>query len=127
MKPIKVISGRKLVGVRINRKQRIPLEVTLDWTGNISRDLSTVLNTCYGDTEHVCGKGSDIEDQHPHLNEEITLDEVFKMILAAEKGKSACFDEIPVEALIYNNCLYFIHKLFNLCFAVGKVPSTSGR
>ena len=52
----------------------------------------------------------------------IHIDKVYKCILDAKSGKAPGFDEIPNELLKNYVALVMLHRLFNRCYIIGKVP-----
>lgn len=62
-------------------------------------------------------------DADHELNQDITLMEVKKAVDGAKKGKAVGFDGIPTEALQNGMCIATLHRLYNLCFASGVLPS----
>jgi hypothetical protein len=57
------------------------------------------------------------------LDSEISIDEVLKVLTKAKNGKAPGIDLIPVELYRNNLLLHVLHKLFNICFKFGKIPS----
>jgi hypothetical protein len=48
---------------------------------------------------------------------------VLKVLTKAKNGKAPGIDLIPVELYRNNLLLHVLHKLFNICFKFGKIPS----
>ena len=57
------------------------------------------------------------------MNREISLVEVRNVAMRAKNGKATGGDQIPYEILKYDNVMYTLCKLYQLCFDSGKVPS----
>ena len=57
------------------------------------------------------------------LDDEITINEVYKTVMGANNGKSPDIDLIQAEVCKNQIAIYVLHTLFNLCFKTGKVPS----
>ena len=57
------------------------------------------------------------------LDDEITINEVYKTVMGANNGKSPDIDLIQAEVCKNQIVIYVLHTLFNLCFKTGKVPS----
>ncbi|CAG2189561.1 unnamed protein product [Mytilus edulis] len=56
------------------------------------------------------------------LTEEISFEEVFNVVCKSKRGKASGVDNIPADVLCNQNCIIFLHRLFNWCFKTGKVP-----
>ena len=56
------------------------------------------------------------------LDEEISIDEVYKAITLCKSGKSPGVDDIPVELYKNQTAMSVLCNLFNICFNTGKVP-----
>ena len=56
------------------------------------------------------------------LNCSISLEEVNHAVMSLNNSKSPGVDEIQADFIKNNYCIPFLHKLFNLCFDVGRVP-----
>ena len=61
------------------------------------------------------------------LDDEITINEVYKTVMGANNGKSPDIDLIQAEVCKNQIAIYVLHTLFNLCFKTGKVPSMWNR
>jgi hypothetical protein len=123
------------IGVGNMRTSRIPMEVRTD-DGNITGDMDIVLGVwkdAYAgllngmDGSHGSSEGDVADDMsgagNPTLCNDISIDEVYDVLVQARSGKATGYDGIPIEALKNINCLLFMHKMFNVCFKAGKVPS----
>ena len=60
---------------------------------------------------------------NPHINSDITLDEVAAAILKAKKLSACGIDKIPYDVLKYPPVIAVIHKLFQLIFDTSIIPS----
>ena len=121
------------LGVGNERISKIPMEVTLQ-NGTISNRVEDVLHKwrdCFHELLSLSSNNDtqyekiipDDEDSNQNLNERISLLEVKRAIRRLKKGKSFGYDGIPSEVLTSEQCVEFLHKLFNKCFESGKVPS----
>ena len=105
----------------------------------VSNDLSTVLNHWETEFSNLLNATSDTTDESINLNVPntdtnqaainnvehngyITSDELAKVIQKAGKRKAPGYDEIPTEVLKNETAVYFLLKLFYICFQTGQVP-----
>ena len=56
------------------------------------------------------------------LNCPISFEEVSHAVMSLNNSKSPGVDEIRADFIKNNYCISFLHKLFNLCFDIGRVP-----
>ena len=56
------------------------------------------------------------------MDKDISLEEVRSAIKSVNKGKASGEDNIPVEVLANEQCIRFLHKLFNISFSTGIIP-----
>ena len=61
--------------------------------------------------------------QNEFLYRNITISEAAKVVKKARLGKSAGNDFIPYEVLRNEQCLHYLHALFQYCFDIGKTTS----
>jgi len=124
------------IGIAQTRRKTIPMEVMCD-DGSISSNIDVVLNKWKIDFSSLFMNRVNVT-QNPHmpnvlddeiigqsekLNDYISIDEVKKAITKAKLGKACGIDMIPVDILKSDNCVSFLHILYNVCFNSGCVPS----
>ncbi|CAG2196009.1 unnamed protein product [Mytilus edulis] len=121
------------VGVGNERQKSIPMEVTLD-DGTTSTDTSTVLNkwkNCFDKLLNFNNQTIDtnvnINNPDDFLDREILFEEVVNAIAKSKNGKSPGIDQLSVELFKNNALMLILHKLFNICFKYGKIPSVWGK
>ena len=57
------------------------------------------------------------------INGLLTFEELQRWLKKAKCNKAPGFDEIPVD-VFKNDCAgFFLLRLFNVCFSVGKIPN----
>lgn len=126
------------------RQQRDLICEALDAEGNITRDVPTVMNYWTADFSSLYGTAPDgefdedflserVEDLAQgqnvdegggtELNRDITLLEVKRVVDKAKKGKATGVDCIPTEVLQNTTCILALHRLFQVCFTSGLLPS----
>ena len=118
------------IGVSNERQKSIPMEVVLE-DGSICTDTDIILNTWTTAYENLlnCDDVVNLNDNMSNnildvdLDSEISIDEVLKVLTKVKNGKAPGIDLIPVELYINNLLLHVLHKLFNICFKFGKIPS----
>lgn len=128
----------------IANKKGIPMEVILD-SGEVSNDVSTVLNKWKTSYENLHGKNvnqilvqndvNSCDDKdvcnvfvaEPLFNEAISVFEVRKVVLDAKRNKACGFDSIPVDVLKNDTSISVLHILFNVCFSTGYIPTSWGK
>jgi hypothetical protein len=118
------------IGVGSERQKSIPMEVVLE-DGSICTDTDIILNTWKTAYENLlnCDDVVNLKDSISNnildvdLDSEISIDEVLKVLTKAKNGKAPGIDLIPVELYRNNLLLHVLHKLFNICFKFGKIPS----
>ena len=49
------------------------------------------------------------------------FEEVFNTIYKSKRGKASGVDNVPVDVLCNQNCIIFLHRMFNWRFKTGKV------
>ena len=130
------------------RKDRsIPVEIH-DEFGNYIRDENIVFDKWKGDFENLYSYNSNSEFDdtfydnvkshklvlennmldplyisNPHINSNITLDEVVAAILKAKKLSACGIDKIPYDVLKFPPVIAVIHKLFQLIVDTSIIPS----
>ena len=62
-------------------------------------------------------------EENVYLNNEITSEEIKKVINGLKSRKSPGIDGIQNELLYNDNCLPIFKSLFNKCFNTGKIPT----
>jgi hypothetical protein len=118
------------IGVGSERQKSIPMGVVLK-DGSICTDTDIILNTWKTAYENLlnCDDVVNFNDNMSNnildvdLDSEISIDEVLKLLTKAKNGKAPGIDLIPVELYRNNLLLHVLHKLFNICFKFGKIPS----
>ena len=132
------------LGPRVSNK--IPMETVLD-DGTVIREKHEVINKWMHDYEclymnesnaydkefliqckhDLAAKESNILDPlydcNSELNEVIDIGEIARVLKNAKNNKSAGLDQIPYEIWKNPKLLTIIHKLFQLCLDIGKIPS----
>ena len=121
------------IGIGNQRQSNIPNEVTLD-DGSIIDNSDIVLTkwkTCLQtllnlnvDSNSDRIKNYSIKENIVcnELDDEITINEVYKTVMGAKNGKSPGIDLIQAEVCKNQIVIYVLHTLFNVCFKTGKVP-----
>ena len=122
-----------------DRKASIPMEV-VDTDGNICSDIKVVLNkwksdysallnqrdlnTCMSNFSSHADTGLQTKDTFNDflLTEPISYQETLHAVETAKKGKSAGFDNLPVEAFLNKCSALFLFHMFDFCFKFGKTP-----
>ena len=61
------------------------------------------------------------------LNSDISLQEVVRVVNRSKRNKAVSLDKIPYEILKNDHAINMLHKLFQLCFSSGRVPSQWGK
>ncbi|CAG2193661.1 unnamed protein product [Mytilus edulis] len=118
------------IGVGSERQKTIPMEVVLE-DGSICSDTNIILNKWKTSYENLlnCDAVTNVNDNMSNnilnvdLDCEVSIDEVLKVLTQAKNGKAPGIDLIPVELFKNNLLLHVLHKLFNICFKFGKIPS----
>ena len=62
-------------------------------------------------------------EENAYLNNEITTEEIKKVINGLKSRKSPGIDGIQNELFYNDNCLPILRSLFNKCFSSGKIPT----
>ena len=57
------------------------------------------------------------------LNHDISIQEIEKILMNAQNGKSVGIDKIPYEVLKFPNVIPVIRALFQIVFDIGIIPS----
>ena len=130
------------IGIGDERVKSIPFEIVMP-DGSVCNDHSVVMNRWKSDFESLLNKQEvDLNDQtgeHRCDNESTDNDldlpmcdtiekhEVYDAIVKASVGKAMGIDEIPIEVLKNDTALEFLHKLFNICFDSGRIPTLWSR
>ena len=107
--------------------------------GDINDNIPTVLEKWKSDFSNLFNPPEDNLaesinlDPHPEIVQPMTYDvgmngiftfeEMEKMTRKAKCNKAPGFDEIPMDVLKNDSACFFLLRLFNVCFAVGKVPT----
>jgi hypothetical protein len=133
----------KNIGVVNARKSYLPTEVK-DVDGNVIYEKGDALEewkqafeSIYAeddtsvkyDNQHLDyvtrenNTGVVAENNESPLNCEISRAEVKEAILRSKLKKAAGVDNIKAEVLKNEVCINLLHKMFNLCFSSGQVPS----
>ena len=60
------------------------------------------------------------------LNEDISLEEVTRVVNHSKRNKAVGPDKIPYEILKNDRAIHILFQFFHLCFNLGKVPSMWG-
>ncbi|CAG2257093.1 unnamed protein product [Mytilus edulis] len=119
------------IGVAENRKSVIPMEV-IDQDGNVNSNLTAVLDKGSRNIVFLLSKiSTKVSETQSHastkntfsdflLTEPISFAETASVIDKAKKGKSAGFDNLPVEVLQNNCSTLFLYHLFDFCFRFQK-------
>ena len=119
------------------RTKQIPMEV-LQSDGTPSSSLDNIIEKWQNTFEQLyqaCPQNSsndsesstvsDMEDPTAEcLNEGISIIEVAKAVESLNKNKAAGYDGIPAEVLQRETCIYYLHRLFCLCFETAKIPKS---
>ncbi len=129
------------IGVGKQRSSHIPWEV-IDKDGNTVVEHDEVLDEWKMAFEGLLNPdGAATPEQMPEtpnpqqnppddsssLDEQISVREVRKALAKAKNGKAVGFDSIPVEVIRNEQAISFLHKLFNACFQLGRVPDIWNR
>ena len=61
------------------------------------------------------------------LDDDISVLEVRKALARAKNGKAVGYDSIPTEVIRNDEAIFFLHKLFNVCFYSGCIPDVWNR
>ncbi len=61
--------------------------------------------------------------ENVHLNCNFTVNEVKNAVIKSKLGKSPGIDQLPNEVFKNDLITSILHKMFQFCFDVGKVPS----
>ena len=122
------------VGVGTDRSKNIPMEVKLD-NGSVSNDVNDVLNSWKEEFEKLYNQQSsqnrpttqNAADGGPsesaqQLNEGISIMEVKKAVCSLNRNRATGHDMIPGDVLRSDACIFFLHRLFCVCFETGKMP-----
>ena len=117
-----------------SRVKPIPMEV-VNSDGSIERDQSAVSNRWRSDFATLFKSVASYEDetldtnqmdgaaQNHILNSDILTQEVFHVLINANKGKAVGSDLIPVEVLCNDPALQFLVCFFQKCFTSGIIPT----
>lgn len=57
-----------------------------------------------------------------NLNDGISIMEVKKAVSMLNRNRDLGQDQIPAEVLRSDACIFFLHRVFCVCFETGKVP-----
>ena len=100
-----------------------------EWKTAFQKIYSDGHDTATYDEEHLQYVTSQNEENAheivhaPSLNKEISIKEVKDAIVRAKLRKAAGIDGIKAEVLKNNASITLLHKICNLCFMTGQVPS----
>jgi hypothetical protein len=122
------------IGVGSERTRRIPMEVVMD-DGSVSRDTADVLHKWKSDFQVLLNSDNPVNNTTtpsissptgngcPVMDGDISVEEIGAVVVNLRRGKSVGIDELPSETLQSANVILFLHKLFNMCFVSGKMPT----
>ena len=139
--------GDKVKHLGPRKDRSIPVEIHDD-SGHVIRDENIVFEKWKGDFENLYSSSSSCDfDQmfydtvkshkrlleenmldplfisNPHINSNITLDEVAAAIMKAKKLSACGIDKIPYDVLKFPPVIAVIHQLFQLIFDTSIIPS----
>ncbi|XP_053391507.1 uncharacterized protein LOC128554275 [Mercenaria mercenaria] len=131
------------VGVAYDKEKNIPLEIVNE-DGSYDRNPDHVLQhwkKCFESLHAVLpptnnsvenfdinsiNYGSDDTDRSD-LNSNISILEVDRAVSKAGKNKACGIDGIPYEMYKNRVAITVLHRLFNVCFETGKIPTDWGK
>ncbi|XP_060577322.1 uncharacterized protein LOC132734571 [Ruditapes philippinarum] len=122
------------IGVGKERTNEIPMETTLA-DGSITTSQKKVLDNWKDAFKSLFTNNYDIMEHTDNidasntgtfnsdiLNEGIPINEVERAVKSLNLNKAMGNDEVPAEAIQSLTCIDYLHKLFCVCFATGKIP-----
>ena len=122
------------IGIGNERQSSIPNEVVLD-DGSVTDNLGCVLNKWKNSFYNLLNLNDDRNNDVKNfkvknniscnfLDNDISFDEVYKVVMNAKNGKSPGVDFIQSELCKNYIVICTLTKLFDLCFKSGKIPNT---
>ena len=122
------------VGVGTERSKTIPMEIKLE-NGSVSNNENDVLNLKKEEFEKLYNQNSatnrpstqnasdtSFQEQPDQLSEGISIMEVKKAVSSLNRNRATGQDMISGGVLRSEICIFFLHRMFCVCFETGKMP-----